>query len=140
MVEATTPRDSPTTDAATTSLRAQSPIVLSEAWKQLHLTSPSHTFATPPRNNHAKADGDRNASSHKPSNDDDADSSDDGALSDHSEDLHPRPASTLSSQQHEEQGSIQAPLCSYPKQARQPPLPHQQCQHLDRLCVIEPQC
>ncbi|SPO28294.1 uncharacterized protein UTRI_04691 [Ustilago trichophora] len=84
MTEAASPR-APTTSAdpaeAFTPTQSRSPIVLSEAWKQLHLTSPAHTLGTPPRN--------APTSQSTVNGDEDADSSDDGFLSDHSEELHP---------------------------------------------------
>lgn len=68
--------------------QAHSPIVLSDAWKQLHLVSSpsSQALATPPRHGLPA-----HAASHQPPADseDGADSSDDGFLSDHSEELHP---------------------------------------------------
>ncbi|TKY89537.1 hypothetical protein EX895_001322 [Sporisorium graminicola] len=77
-------------DSASTPAQSRSPIVLSEAWKQLHLSSPSFSSHTPGSSSSASALqlGSHSHSKHEV-NDDDADSSDDGFLSDHSEELHP---------------------------------------------------
>ncbi|SNX85866.1 uncharacterized protein MEPE_04575 [Melanopsichium pennsylvanicum] len=64
-----------------TPTQSRSPIVLSEAWKQLHLPIPSAQMATPPRVSESTQS---TQSGH-----DQDDSSDDGFLSDHSEQLHP---------------------------------------------------
>ncbi|KAJ1023095.1 hypothetical protein NDA16_003248 [Ustilago loliicola] len=86
--EAASPRRaSSSADPAFTPSQSRSPIVLSEAWKQLHLASPSQPLATPPR---AANSSTTNAGQSKQQHEEDgADSSDDGFLSDHSEELHP---------------------------------------------------
>lgn len=76
-MEPASPLASSKPDSASTPAQSRSPIVLSEAWKQLHLSSPSAYTQRP--GSHTKHGGD----------DDDADSSEDGFLSDHSEELHP---------------------------------------------------
>lgn len=81
-MQAASPQPRPIPGTSTPA-QQHSPIVLSEAWKQLHLASPSQQSTTPLRSA---------ASPNDPANDDDnddADSSDDGFLSDHSEELHP---------------------------------------------------
>lgn len=85
MAEAASSTPSSSADPAFTPTQSRSPIVLSEAWKQLHLTSPSpsHPLATPPRN------APSSQSAHARDHDDGDDSSEDGFLSDHSEELHP---------------------------------------------------
>ncbi|SPO46982.1 uncharacterized protein PSANT_04668 [Moesziomyces antarcticus] len=79
-MQAASPQPRPIPGTSTPA-QQHSPIVLSEAWKQLHLASPSQQSTTPLRSA---------ASTASPTNpDDDPDSSDDGFLSDHSEELHP---------------------------------------------------
>ncbi|SAM84914.1 uncharacterized protein UBRO_05878 [Ustilago bromivora] len=90
MAEVASPRRaSSSVDPAYTPSQSQSrsPIVLSEAWKQLHLTSPSQLLATPSRA--LSSSTTYPGQSKQQQNEDDADSSDDGFLSDHSEELHP---------------------------------------------------
>ena len=76
-------------ESSSARVQPRSPIVLSEAWKQLHLSSPSYSSAIPPSRNVASCSLLHQSSNSNKSNDDDDSSSDDGFLSDHSEDLHP---------------------------------------------------
>lgn len=74
-------------DSASTPAQSRSPIVLSEAWKQLHLSSPSYSSPTPPSLDAHGISSSQPGSRSQQDNGDD--SSDDGFLSDHSEELHP---------------------------------------------------
>ncbi|CCF48215.1 hypothetical protein NDA11_001952 [Ustilago hordei] len=88
MAEVASPRrPSSSVDPAHTPSQSRSPILLSEAWKQLHLASPSQLLATPSRA--LSSSTIHPGQSKQQQNEDDADSSDDGFLSDHSEQLHP---------------------------------------------------
>lgn len=113
------------TDSTFTPTQSRSPIVLSEAWKQLHLTSPSRSYSSslPDRTTTTstarhQADG----------LNDDADSSDDGFLSDHSEELHPETgfdpflAATRRAKQHSS-SSLLAPTPALPAASSSPDAP-----------------
>ncbi|CBQ68496.1 conserved hypothetical protein [Sporisorium reilianum SRZ2] len=80
-------------DSAATPAQSRSPIVLSEAWKQLHLSSPAFSSPNVPSSSSASAQQSEAHSRSKHDRNDhddgDGDSSDDGFLSDHSEELHP---------------------------------------------------